>query len=214
MSKLFKNISNEKNDDNSETCYYQKRISKENFRLTKVLVWKFYGSPYGRLIIVNISKSLQTSDCSHEIKSRLLLGRKAMTNLDSMLKKQRHHYADNSPCCQSYGFSSSHLRMWELDHKDGWVLKNWCFQTVVLKKTLESPLDCKEIKPVNSNGNQPWIFIERTDAEAPIFWPPNAKSWLIGKYPEAWIDWGQEERWATEYEMVGWQLSETQWTWV
>ena len=88
MSKLFKNISNKKNDDNSETCYYQKRISKENFRLTEVLVWKFYGSPYGRLIIVNISKSLQTSDCSHEIKSRLLLGRKAMSNLDSILKSR------------------------------------------------------------------------------------------------------------------------------
>ena len=96
--------------------------------------------------------------------------------------------------------------MWELDHKEGWALKNWYFQTVVLKKTFESPLDCKEIKQVHPNGNQPWIFIERTDAEAeaPILWPPDVKSWLIGKDPDAGKDWGQEEKGVAEDEMVGW----------
>ena len=97
--------------------------------------------------------------------------------------------------------------MWELDHKEGWELKNWCFWTVVLEKTLESPLDCKNIKPVNPKGNQPWIFIGRTDAEAeaPIVWPPDAKSWLIGKDCGAGKDGGQEEKGTTEDEMVGWQ---------
>ena len=96
--------------------------------------------------------------------------------------------------------------MWELGHKEGWVSKNWSFQITVLDKTLESPLDCKEIKPVNPKGNQPWIFIGRTDAEAeaPILWPPGAKSWLIGKDPEAGKDWEQEEKGVIEDEMVGW----------
>ena len=92
--------------------------------------------------------------------------------------------------------------MWELNHKEGWAPKNWCFQTVVLEKTLESPLDSKEIKPVNPKGNQLWIFIGRTDAEAPILWPPDAKSWLIEKDPDAGKDWGQEEKWVAEDEMV------------
>ena len=106
---------------------------------------------------------------------------------------------------QSYGFSSSHVQMWELDHKKGWVLKKWCFWTVVLENTLESLLDSKEIKPVNPKGNQPWIFIRRTEAEAeaPILWPPDVKSWLIGKDPDARKDWRQEKR-MTEDEMVGW----------
>ena len=94
--------------------------------------------------------------------------------------------------------------IWELDHKEGWTPKNWCFQTVVLEKTLESPLECKEIKPVNPNGNQPGIFIGRTDAEAPIFWPSDAKSWLTGKDTDAGKDWGQEEKGITEDEMVEW----------
>ena len=106
---------------------------------------------------------------------------------------------------QSYGFSSSHIWMWELDHKEGWVPKNWCFQIVVLEKTLQSSLDCKKIKPVNAKGNQPWIFIGRTDAEAeaPILWSPYMKNWLIGKDPDARKDWGQEEKRVTEDEMVG-----------
>ena len=105
-----------------------------------------------------------------------------MTNLDGVLKS-RHHFADKSPLSQSYGFSISHVWMWELNHKEGWALKNWCFWTVVLETTLESPLDCKEIKQVNPTGNQFWIFIGRTDAEAEplILWPPDAKNWLLEK---------------------------------
>ena len=105
---------------------------------------------------------------------------------------------------ESYDFSGSHVQMWELDHKEGWVPKSWCFQTVELEKTLESPLDCKEIKPVHPKGNQPWIFIRRTDAEveAPILWPPDVKSQLIGKDPDAGKDWRQKEKWVAENEMV------------
>ena len=113
---------------------------------------------------------------------------------------------------QRYGFSSNHIRMWELDHKEGQVPKNWCFWTVVLEKILERPLDSKEIKPVNPKGNQPWIFIERTDAKAPILWPPDVKSWHIGKDSEAGTDWGQEDKGVTGWD--GWMASLTQWTWV
>ena len=132
-----------------------------------------------------------------------------MTNLDSVFK-QRHHFADKGPYSQSYCFYNSHIWMWELDHKKGWELKNWCFQNVVLEKTLESPLDIKEIKPVNPEGNQPWIFIERNDAEAetPILWPPNVKRQLIGKDPYAGKDWRQEEKETPEDEVVGWT-----WVW-
>ena len=94
--------------------------------------------------------------------------------------------------------------MWELDHKEDWTLKNWCFRIEVLEKTLGSPLDCKEIKPANSKGNQPWIFTGRTDAEAPILWPPDLKSQFTGKDPDAGKDWGQEDKGATKDEMVGW----------
>ena len=115
-------------------------------------------------------------------------------------------FADNGLSNQSYGFSSSHVWMWELDHKESWVMKNWCFWTVVLEKTLESPLDCKEIQLVHPKGDPPCIFIGRTDAgaEAPILWPPDAKNWLIGKDPDAGKDWRQEEKGTTEDEMVGW----------
>ena len=120
------------------------------------------------------------------------------------IKKQRHHFADKGPYSQSYGFSSSHVQMW--DHKEGWALKNWCFWVVVLEKTLESPLDIKGIKLVNPKGNQPWIFTGRTDdeAEAQIHWPPDVKSWFTGKDPDARKDWGQEEKGLTEDEMVRW----------
>ena len=116
------------------------------------------------------------------------------------LQKQRHHFADKGPYSQSCGFSSSHVWMWELYHKD-WALKNRCFLTVVLEKTLVSPPDCKEIKPVNPKGNQAWIFTERTDAEAPILWPPNAMNRLIGKDPDARKDWRWEENGKAEDEM-------------
>ena len=151
------------------------------------------------------SKITEDGDCIHEIKRLLLLGRKAITSLDSVLKKQRHHFAYKDAYNQSNGFSSSHVQMCKLDHKEGWVPNNWCFWTVVLEKTLESPLDSKELKPVNLKGNQSWIFIERADAEVevPIFSLPDAKSWLIGKDPKAGKDWRQEEKGMTDYMMVG-----------
>ena len=125
---------------------------------------------------------------------------------------QRHYFDNKGPSSQSYGFSSSHVWMWELDHKERWALKKWRFWTVVLEKTLESPLDCKEIQPVHPKGNLAWIFIGRTDAEAetPVLWPPNVKNWLFGKDPDAGKDpdtgkdWRQDEKGTTEDEMVGW----------
>ena len=121
------------------------------------------------------------------------------------IKKKRHYFANKGPSNEGYGFSSSHVWMWELDYKESCALKNWCFWTVVLEKNLESPLDCKEIQPVHPKGDQSWVFIGRTDAEAetPIVWPPDTKSWLIGKDPCAGKDWGQEEKGTIEDEMVG-----------
>ena len=147
------------------------------------------------------SKITVDHDCSHKIKWHLLLGRKAMTKLDSILKS-RDITANKSPYSQSYGFSSSHVWMWQLDHKEGWELKNWCFWTVVLEKTLESPLDCNEIKPVNPKGNQFWVSIGRThgEAEAPILghliWRVDSleKTLMLGKT--------EEEKGAIEDEMV------------
>ena len=122
------------------------------------------------------------------------------------IKKQRHYFAKKGLSSQGYGFSSGHVWMWESDYKESWVQKNWCFWTVVLEKTLESPLDSKEIQPVHPKGDQSWVFIGRTDVEAetPILWPTNVKSWLIGKDPEAGKDWGQKEKGITEDEMFGW----------
>ena len=127
-----------------------------------------------------------------------------MTNLDSVLKSRDITLLTKDLSSQSYNFSSSHVWIWELDHKEGWVPKNGCFQAVVLQKTLESPLDSKEIKPVNLKGNQLWIFIGRTDAEAetPVLWPPDAKYWLIRKDPDAGKDWKQEEKGMTKDEML------------
>ena len=206
----------------------------------------------------SISEITEDGDCSHEIKRHLLLGKKVMTKLDSMLKsrditlptkvhivkaiffplvmyrceswtvkkaerkridgfelwcwrrllrvpwtarsnqsilkkikrdyikKQRHYFVNKGPSSQGYGFSSSHVWIWDLDYQESWALKSWCFWTVVLEKTLQSPLDSKEIKPVNPKGNQSWIFIGRTVAEVPILWPPDEKSWLIGKKTWCW----------------------------
>ena len=130
------------------------------------------------------------------------------------MKKQRQYFANKVPSSQGYGFSSSHVWMWELDYKESWVPKNWCFWSVVLENTLESPLDCKEIQPVHTKGNQSWIFIGRTDVEAetPVLWPPDAKSWLLKR---SWC-WerlraggeGDDRGWD------GWMASPTQWTWV
>ena len=134
-------------------------------------------------------------------------GRKVMTNLDSILKSR--DFANKDLSSQGYGFSSSHLWMWELVYKESWALKNWCFWTEVLDKTLESPLDCKEFQPVHPKGDQSWIFVGRTDAEAqtPILWSPGAKNCLIGKDPDAGKDWRQEEKGMTEDEIVGWHHS-------
>ena len=121
------------------------------------------------------------------------------------IKKQRHHFANKGLYSQSYGFSSSHVWVWKLNHKEGWVPKSWFFWIVVLEKTLESPLESKEIKPVNPKGSQSWILIGRTDAEAeaPTLWPPDAKSRLIGKDPDAGKDRRQKEKEAVEDEMAG-----------
>ena len=117
-----------------------------------------------------------------------------------------YYFANKGLSSQGYGFSSSPVWMWELDYKESWASKNWCLWTVVLEKTLESPLDCKEIEPVHPKGDQSWVFIGRTDAEAetPILWPPHVKSWLIRKDPDAGRDWGQEEKGTPEDEMAGW----------
>ena len=119
-------------------------------------------------------------------------------------RKQRHHFANKGPYSQSYCFSRSHVWMRELDHQEGRVLKNWCFQTVVLEKTLESLLDCKEIKPVNPKGNQAWILRTAAEAQVPILWQPGAKSRLTGKHSDTGKDPGQEEKGVTEDDVVGW----------
>ena len=145
-------------------------------------------------------------DCSHESKRRLLLGRKVMTNLESILESRDITLPTKISLVKAIVFPVVIVWMWELDCEESWVLKNWCFWTMVLEKTLESPLDCKEIQPVHPKGDQSWVFIGRTDAEAetPIPWPPDAMSWLIGKDPDAGRDWGPEEKGMTENEMVGW----------
>ena len=124
----------------------------------------------------------------------LLLGRKIMTNLDSILKR-RNYFVNKCPSSQSYCFSSIRVWMWELDCEESWIPKNWCFWTIVLEKTLEHPLDSTEIQPFHPKGNQSWMFIGRTDVEAetPILWPPDGKNWLVWKNPDAGKDWRQEE---------------------
>ena len=151
------------------------------------------------------SKIPADGDCSHEIKRRLLLGRKVMTNLDSILKSRDITLLTKVCLVKAMIFSSDHVWMWEVDCKESWTLKNWCFWTVVLEKTLESSLDCKEIQPVHPKWDQSWVFFGRNDVEAetPILWPPDVKSWLIGKDPDAGKDWGQEKG-TIEHEMVGW----------
>ena len=154
------------------------------------------------VLLHSVTPTLQQATSNHA---------STVTNIRQHIKKQRHYFADKCPSSQSYGFFSNHIWMWELDHKEGWALKNWCFWTVMLEKTLESPLDCKEIKPVNPKGYQPWIFIGRTIAEASVFWPPHANSWLFGTDHDARKDWGQEEKGTTEDEMIGWHHL-AQWT--
>ena len=199
---------------------------KLNIQKTKIIAsgpitwWQIDGETVETVadFILGASKITADGDCSREIKRRLLLGRKAMTKLDSLLKS-RHYFANKGPSSQSYGFPSSHVWMWESDYKESWTLKNLCFWTVVLEKTLESPLDCREIRPVlkeiNPKGNQSWIRIGRTDVEAetPICWTPDAKNWLIWKRPWCWerLKAGGERE---DRGWDGWMASPTQWTWV
>ena len=149
-------------------------------------------------------KSLQMVTAAMKLKDAYSLERKLCPNRQH-IKEQRHYFANKVPSSQSYGLSSSHVWMWNLDYKESWVPKNWCFWSVVLEKTLESPLDWKEIQPVHPKGNQSWIFIGRTDGEAetPVLWPPDVKNWLIWKDPDARKDWRQEEKGTTKNEMVG-----------
>ena len=155
-------------------------------------------------IILGGSKITADGDCSHEIKRHLLLGWKDMINRDSILKRRDITLPTKVHLVKAMVFPVVMYR-YELDYKQSWVLKNWCFWTVVLEKTLESPLDSKEIKLGHPKGSQSWIFIGRTDVEAetPIFWPPDMKNWLIGKDLDVGKDWGQEKE-LTEDEMVGW----------
>ena len=149
------------------------------------------------------SKITADGDCSHELKRHLVLGRKVMTNLDSIFKSRDITLPTKVRLVKAMVFT---VWMWELDYKQSWVLKNWCFWTVALEKTLESPLDSKEIQPVHPKGNHSWIFFRRTDTEAetPILWPPDTKNRLIGKDPYAGKDWRQGKKGMTEDEMVGW----------
>ena len=186
---------------------------KLNIQKTKIMAsgpipsWQINGETMETVtdFIFGGSQITADGDYSHEIKRLLLLGRKSYDQPRQHIKKQRHYFANKGPPSQSCGFSSSHVWMWELDYKESWVLKNWCFWTVVLEKTLESPLDCKEMQPVHPKGNQSWIFIGRThvEAETPIFWLPDVKRWLIWKDPDAGKDWRWEEK-MIEDEMVGW----------
>ena len=155
----------------------------------------FWGAP----------KSLQMVTAALKLKDACSLEEKLWPTETAYIK-QRHHFANKNSSSQIYGFSSSHVQMWELDHKECWVLKNRCFQVVVQEKTLESPLDCKEIQPVHSKGYQSWVFIGRAnvEAETPILWAPDAKNWFIWKDPDAGKDWEQEEKGTTEDEMVRW----------
>ena len=146
------------------------------------------------------SKIMADGDCSHEIKRHLLLGRKVMTNQDSILKS-REYFANKGPSSQSYGFSCGHVWMWELDYKESWAPKNWCFWTVMLEKTLESPLDCKEIQPVYPKGDRSWVFIGRTDAANPLAtWCEELTHW---KRPWCWERLRAGGEGVTEDEMVG-----------
>ena len=190
---------------------------KLNIQKTKIMAsgpitsWQIYGETVADFIFLGF-KITADGDCSHEIKRCLLLGRKVMTNLDSILKNRdftlptKVHLGKAMVFCMTTWPHRGHVWIWELDYKGGWAPKNWCFWTVELVKTLESPLDCKEIPPVHPKGDQPWAFIAVTvvEAEMSILWPPDAKSWLIGKDPDAGKDWGQEEKGTTEDEMVWW----------
>ena len=167
--------------------------------------WQIDGETVRDFIFLG-SRITADCDCSHEIKKMVTPWKGSYDQLRQHIKKQRHCFANKGPYSQSYGFSINHVWMWELDYKEGWAPKNWCFWTVMLEKTLDCPMDCKEIQPVHPKGDQSWVFIGRTDVDAGtlILWPPDVKCWLIGKDSDAGRDWGQEEKGKTEHEMVGW----------
>ena len=180
---------------------------KLNVQKTKIMAsgpntsWEIDGKTVETVADFNFLCSKITADgeCSHEIKRHLLLVRKIMTNLDSILKSRDIPLPTQVHLFRTMVFSSSHVWMWELDYKESWAPKNWCFWTVVLEQILESPLDCKEIQPVHPQGDQSWVFIGRTDVEveAPILWPSDAKSRLMWKGPDAGEDEGRR--------IMGWQ---------
>ena len=151
------------------------------------------------------SKITADGDCSHEIKT-LTPWKESYDQPRWHIQKQRHYFVNKGPSSQGCDFSSSHVWMWELDCEESWALKNWCFWTVVFQKTLERPLYCKELQPVHSKGDQSWVFIGRTDVEAetPLLWPPDGKSWLIWKDYDSGKDWRQEEKGTSEHVMVEW----------
>ena len=196
----LKNLSMKVKED-SEKAGVKLNIQKTKIMASSLITsWQIDGETVTDFIFLQ-SKITANGDCSHEIKRCLLLGWKVMTNLDSILKSRDITLPTNKGLSsQSYGFSSNHVWMWELDYKESWAPKNWWLWTVALEKTLESPLDCKEIKQVNPKGNQSWIFIGRTDAKAetPILWPPDVKNRLIGKDRDAGKDLRQEEKQTTE----------------
>jgi len=186
---------------------------KHNIQKTKIMAsgpitsWQIDGETMETVRDFIYLKSLQM------VTAALASWRKSYDQPRQHIKKQRHYFANKGPSSQGYGFSISHVWMWELDHKEGWVLKNWCFWTVALEKTLGSPLDCKEIQPVHPKGNQSWVFIGRTDVEAPILWLHDVKNWLIGKDPDGWerLKAGGER---DDRGWDGWMASLTRWTWV
>ena len=186
---------------------------KLNIQKTKIMAsspitsWQIDGETVNTVsdFILGGSKITADGDCSHEIKRHLLLGRKVMTNLESILKS-RDITLSTKICLVKAMVFPVVMHGCESWTKESWVLKNWCFWNVVLEKTLENPLDCKEIQPVHPKGDQSWVFIGRTEdeAETPVLWPPDAKNWLIWRDPDAGKDWRQEEKGTTEDEMVGW----------
>ena len=197
----------------------EKVVLKLNIQKTKIMAsgpitsWQIDWETVTDFILGS-PKSLQLVIAAMKLKDAYFLGRKVMTNLDSILKSRDITLPTKVRLVKAMVFFSGRVRMWELDYKESWALKNWCFWIVVLEKTLESPLDCKEIQPVHPKGDQSWVFIGGTDAEVatPTLWPPDAKSWLIWKDPDAGKDWGQKEKGTTGWD--GWMTSPTQYTWL
>ena len=195
--------------EQSEKVGLKLNIQKSKIMASSPIIsWQIYGETMETVtdfVLGGAPKSLQMVTAALKLKDACSL-EKSYDHPRQHIKKQRHYFANKCPSSQSYDFSSSHASLWELNYKESWAPKNWCFWSVLLEKTLESPLDCKEIQSVYPKRNQPWMFIGRIDAEAetPIFWPPDVKNWLIWKDPDAGKEWRQEAKGMTEDEMVGW----------